>query len=196
MSPGIAGTVRVVAGRHRGRRIEVPRRCVRPTQERVRAALFDMLSHNAWSPAAGPLPRGARVLDAFAGSGALGIEALSRGAAEACFLETDAGARATLGRNIDQLGEAAHTVVLARDATAPGARPDGPPFALALVDAPYGSGSTAPCLAALAASDWLVPGAVAAVELDAGTAFAPPDGFAVTARRRHGRTQLVFLRRV
>ena len=185
------GTIRIIAGRHRGRRIAVPADGVRPTSERVREAMFNVLAHNSWRGAT--LPAGARVLDAFAGTGALGLEALSRGAAEVMFFETDARIRKALGRTIDELDETARAFVLPRDATKPGAPIAKQRFDLMLVDAPYGSGLGAQALAACAGAAWLNDGAVAVVELDSRDAFEAPAGFAVALDRSYGRTRLVFL---
>ncbi len=186
--------MRVVAGRHRGRRLEAPPgRAVRPTADRLRETLFDVLAHNAYGPGGETLPEGARVLDAFAGSGALGFEALSRGAARATFLENDAKALATLRRNAATLGETERVEILARDATHPG--PAVGPHALAVLDPPYGAGLAAPALTALAQGGWLLDGALCVVELAARDAFIAPAGFAPIDQRRHGTTRILFLRR-
>lgn len=184
--------MRVVAGRHRGRRLDAPTgRAVRPTGERVREALFDILAHNAYGPGGMPLPRGARVVDAFAGSGALGFEALSRGAVHVTFVENDAAAAGFLRRNAALLGEEDAVDVLARNATRPGPAAAG--CALAFLDPPYGSSLAAPALAELAHMGWLLADALAVVELAAKEAFAPPTGFTVIDERRYGASRLVFL---
>jgi len=181
--------VRIVAGRHRGRKLAAPSgRAVRPTTDRTREALFNILNHAAF--AAG-LPQAPAVLDAFAGSGALGLEALSRGAARVTFLEQDRTAAGLIAQNIRTLGEQGRAVVLHRDATQPGPAPEA--FDLVLLDAPYNSGLSAPALAALAAGGWLTPRALAVAELAAGEDFAVAPGFWECDRRRYGRAQLVFL---
>lgn len=195
MSARHPGSIRVVSGLHRNRKLVVPPG-IRPTSSRVREALFDVLAHNPWSPSGDPLPQGARVVDAFAGSGALGIEALSRGAEEVVFLELDSDARAALRRNVGALDEASRATVLPRSAAAPGVRPIELPVGLVIADAPYGSGLAALSLAALAEAGWLAPRAVAAVELDAREEFAPPEGFAAVDDRRYGRTRMLFLQRL
>ena len=194
MNDPTPGTVRVAAGRHRGRKLVVPGLAgVRPTPARVREALFDILGHREWAAMGGPLPGGARVLDLFAGSGALGLEALSRGAREVLFVESERGARDAINRNIGVLGEQGRAFVLPRDALRPGARPGQAAFALVLADPPYGSGLVAPALSALVREKWLAKHAVAVAELDAREDFAPPEGFAPADERRYGDTRLVFL---
>ena len=188
------GTVRIAAGLHRGRKLAVPQLDgVRPTPARVREALFDILAHREWAVAGGPLPAGARVLDLFAGSGALGLEALSRGAREVLFVERERGARDAIHRNIATLGEESRAFILPRDALRPGARLGQAPFELVLADPPYRSGLAAPALAALVREHWLAPRAVAVAELDAREDFVPPAGFESIDERRYGDTRLVFL---
>ena len=185
--------MRIVAGKHRGRRIEAPAgRDLRPTSDRVREALFNLLAHNPWGPGDAPLPRGARVLDAFAGTGALGLEALSRGAVHVTFLETAEAALRCLARNVRGLEAEEDCDVSRRDATRPGPAPGA--CALALLDPPYRSGLAAPALAELARMGWLARGAVCAVELAAKELFEPPDGFEPLDDRRYGATRIVMLR--
>jgi 16S rRNA (guanine966-N2)-methyltransferase len=202
--------IRIVAGRWKGRKLLVPPgRATRPTSDRARQALFDMLMH---APFAGRAAvEGARVLDAFAGTGALGIEALSRGAAEAVFIENDAAALAALRANIAGLAGVA-AQVLAADATDPPA----PSFAvtLAFLDPPYGQGLATRALAALVARGWFAEGALVCVEtardeeLVCGTAPPPRDGvggrrashealppnFSLLDDRAHGKARLRTLR--
>ena len=180
--------IRVIAGRWKGRRLSVPDgQATRPTSDRARQALFDVLMH---APFAGRAAvEGALVLDAFAGTGALGIEALSRGAARAAFLENDPAALTALRRNLS--GLEAPTQVFAADAT----RPPKAPFAatLAFLDAPYRAGLSEAALTALAASGWLAPGALVAVE----TARDEPldlSGFDTLDDRAHGKARLRLLR--
>ncbi len=185
------GFIRIGGGVHRGRRIPVPPGEVRPTSDKVRAALFNILGHRDWDDI-GPLPRGANVLDAFAGSGALGIEALSRGATEALFLENDSRVRKALEATLTEIDEIQRAYVLPRDATRPGALPGSKRFGLVLADAPYGSGLGAKALAEVAREGWLLPSAVAVLELDAKEEVAPPAGFTPIEDRRYGGTRLVF----
>ncbi len=189
--------MRIVAGRHRGRRLVAPEGLdVRPTGERAREALFDILSSGRLSEGKNTLA-GAVVLDAFAGSGALGLEALSRGAAHVVFMENHAPALAALERNIASLDEGERTQVLRCDVLRP-PRPTGPVGTagcdLALLDPPYNQGLAAPALSALAAAGWLAPGALVSVELMAKEPFAPPAGFAPLETRKYGKARLELLR--
>ncbi|HEX5452923.1 MAG TPA: 16S rRNA (guanine(966)-N(2))-methyltransferase RsmD [Stellaceae bacterium] len=186
--------MRIIGGSHRGRRLLAPAgEAVRPTGERAREALFDILSHG--SLAASGLPfAGKTVLDAFAGTGAFGLEALSRGAAAAVFIDNSREALAALRRNIQALGEEDRTQIVAGDATRPPRA--GIACALAFLDPPYKSGLAAPALTALAAAGWLTPDALAVVELAAREALAPPAGFRLVDERVYGAARLVFLRRI
>jgi 16S rRNA (guanine966-N2)-methyltransferase len=182
--------VRIVGGRHRGRALAAPPgAAVRPTGDRAREALFNVLTHGSF---AAPW-RDAAVLDAFAGTGALGLEALSRGAAEAWFIESDRAALAALRRNVATLGEEARAHILAGDATRP--PPARRAVAAVFLDPPYRSGLAAPALAALAAAGWLAADAVATVEVGAKEAFEPPPGFERVDERRYGAARLLVLRR-
>jgi 16S rRNA (guanine966-N2)-methyltransferase len=182
--------MRIVGGRHRGRALAAPRgEAVRPTSDRAREALFNILGHGAFATPFRDKP----VLDAFAGTGALGLEALSRGAARATFIESDRAALEALRRNVAALGEADRAQIIAGDATRP--PPASAPVALAFLDPPYRSGLAGPALAALAAAGWLGPGALAAVEVAAKEDFAPPPGFERLDDRRYGAARLLILRR-
>ncbi|HEX3881540.1 MAG TPA: 16S rRNA (guanine(966)-N(2))-methyltransferase RsmD [Stellaceae bacterium] len=185
--------MRIVGGRHRGRRLVAPEGdSVRPTSDRAREALFNILSHGNLAVRGLPFA-GLPVVDAFAGTGALGLEALSRGASEAAFIENDRDALAALRRNIATLGEDDRAQILRGDAT----RPPLAPFqgAVAFLDPPYGSGLAAASLTALAASRWLLPNALAVVEIAAAEQLDPPEGFALLDTRVYGAARLVFLRR-
>jgi 16S rRNA (guanine966-N2)-methyltransferase len=133
------------------------------------------------------------VVDAFAGTGAFGLEALSRGAAEAYFLENARPALDALRHNIDALGETARAHVRAADATRPPPAPK--PASLAFLDPPYGSGLAPAAVAALAAARWLAPEALVIVEISAKEDFAAPAGFEPVDDRRYGAARLVFLKR-
>ena len=185
--------MRIVAGSQRGRRIVAPPgRAVRPTADRVREALFNVLAHNDWGPGPEPLPRGATVADAFAGSGALGLEALSRGAARVSFLENDEAVLDVLRQNVAACGVADAALILRCDATRPGrARA---PCSLAFLDPPYRSGLAAPALESMARGGWFADGAVVVVELSAKEPFSPPAGFTPLDERRYGATRIVVLR--
>ena len=185
--------MRIAAGALRGRRVSAPPgAAVRPTGARLRRAIFDVLAHN---PAfAGRPVAGAAAVDAFAGAGTLGLEALSRGAARIRFIDRDRRALAALRANAAALGVAERVEAYARDATAPGPAPA--PADFAFLDPPWDSGLAAPALAALAANGWLAPGAVAALEHPAARPPAPPEGFETVLVRRHGRGAATFLRRI
>jgi len=184
--------MRIVAGRHRGRHLLAPPgETVRPTSDRAREALFNILSHGKLAADGVPFADAA-VLDAFAGTGALGLEALSRGAAAAVFIERHQEVLAILRKNIAALGEDTRARVLPGDATRPPrAHSD---CAVAFLDPPYRSGLAAPASAALAAAGWLAPDALAVVELAAREHFVPPQGFALIDERVYGAARLVFLR--
>src|ERR1700731_933329 len=151
--------MRIVAGRHRGRRLLAPPgETVRPTSDRAREALFNILSHGQLAAEGIPFA-GAAVVDAFAGTGAVGLEALSRGAAEAAFIERDREARATLRRNIAMLGEDGHSRSVPGGATRPPPAPSA--HTPAFLHPPYRSGLAAAALTALDAAGWFTPDALA-----------------------------------
>jgi 16S rRNA (guanine966-N2)-methyltransferase len=185
--------MRIVGGRHRGRRLVAPPGdSVRPTSDRAREALFNILTHGALAVRGSPFA-GLPVIDAFAGTGAVGLEALSRGASEAAFIENGRDALIALRRNIVTLGEDDRVKIVRGDAT----RPPLAPFqgAVAFLDPPYGSGLAGPALSALAAARWLLPNALAVVEIAAEEGWDPPDGFALADVRVYGAAKLMFLRR-
>ncbi len=190
--------MRIVGGRHRGRRLEAPDGlAVRPTADRTRESIFNILTQGklAWrrpgTAAANPL-EGARVLDAFAGTGALGLEALSRGAGAAIFMEDHATALAVCRRNIRSLGEDARGRALHCDVLRP-PRAEAP-CELVLMDPPYNQGLGPPALSALQAAGWLAPNALTVVELMAGEPFDPATGFEILDERKYGKARVVFLR--
>jgi 16S rRNA (guanine966-N2)-methyltransferase len=184
--------MRIIAGRHRGRTLVAPEGdAVRPTSDRAREALFNILAHGDLA-ANGPPYAGATVLDAFAGTGAFGLEALSRGAAAAIFLEKSRPALAALRRNVSALGEEGRSSVIISDATAPPKAPAA--TSLAFLDPPYGKGLAAPALAALAQAGFLAAGALAVVEIAARETLIPPAGFTSLDERQYGVAKLMFLR--
>lgn len=186
--------MRIVGGRLKGRRLVAPPGLdVRPTSERMRESLFDILAHAPWTAGEGLALEKAVVLDAFAGTGALGLEALSRGAVRAHLFDSDRHALAALRRNIETLGETGRCRVLAADATRPPPAPE--PVGLAFFDPPYGSDLAAPALTALAGRGWLETGTLCVVETDARNAMVTPEGFEMIDARRYSRTALLFLRR-
>ncbi len=182
--------MRIAAGSRRGARLAAPPgRDTRPTAARTRQALFDMLDGGRF----GDPYRGRLAVDAFAGAGALGLEALSRGASRAVFLERAPAALAALRRNIRALGFEDRAEVVAGDATRPRRRAPCP-AGLVLLDPPYGSGLAAPCLEALRERGWIGPETLAAVELAAGEAADLPARFEILEERRHGAARLAFAR--
>jgi 16S rRNA (guanine966-N2)-methyltransferase len=179
--------MRIVAGRHKGRRLTAPDgRVARPTADRVRQALFDILMHSDLVEMDGAL-----VLDAFAGTGALGLEALSRGASHAVFLERDRRSLDALNANIAALNEQGRTKVMSGDATRPPKSLHA--CTLAFLDPPYGQDLAGPCLAALAAGGWLAPEALVVLEVAADEAFTPPTAFELADERERGPARLIFL---
>ena len=183
--------MRIVAGKFRGAQIEAPKGLgTRPTSDRVRQALFNVLEHGA--------PRfdfdGARVLDLFAGSGALGLEALSRGARYCLFIEEDAAARAAIRRNVEALGLTGVTKIWRRDATKLGEAGALQPFQLVFCDPPYGKGLGERALAEAVNRGWAEQGAVAVLEERADADVAWPGGCEEIDRRRYGDTQIVIAR--
>ena len=185
--------MRIVAGNHRGRRLAAPAgRTVRPTADRVRESLFNVLAHNDWGPGDAPLPRDIHVVDAFAGTGALGLEALSRGAAQVTFLENDDAVLDVLRQNIAALDAAHETLILRCDATRPGRART--PAALVFLDPPYRAGLAAPTLEAMARGGWFDDNAMVVVELSIKEKFELPPGFEPLDDRHYATTRIVFLR--
>jgi 16S rRNA (guanine966-N2)-methyltransferase len=182
--------MRIVGGRLRGRALAAPKsQAVRPTADRLREALFNVLIHAYGDPITG-----ARVLDLFAGTGALGLEALSRGAAFALFVEQGAEARALIRENVAALGLGGATRIFRRDATRLGAAYPVEPFSLAFLDPPYGQGLAEPALAAARSGGWLAPDALVVVEEAAKAGFSAPAGFEELERRVYDDTALIVLR--
>jgi 16S rRNA (guanine966-N2)-methyltransferase len=183
--------MRIVGGRFRGRALAAPRHeGLRPTADRVRESLFNILEHGAADFAL----EGARVIDLFAGTGALGFEALSRGAAFALFVEESPEARALIRDTIEALQLTGQTRIFRRDATDLGPAGTMAPFSLAFLDPPYGRGLGERALTALSDGGWLMPGALAVLEEHADAAIALPEGFEEIDRRTWGDTQALFAR--
>jgi 16S rRNA (guanine966-N2)-methyltransferase len=182
--------MRIVGGRFRGRALAAPRtRDIRPTSDRLRESLFNILGHAYGDPVTG-----ARVLDLFAGTGAFGLEAMSRGAAFALFVDDGAEARALIRENVAALGLGGTTKILRRDATKLGAAYPIEPFSLVFLDPPYGRGLAASALSAARGGGWIAPDALIVVEEAADARFVAPDGFMEIERRRYDATELVFLK--
>jgi 16S rRNA (guanine966-N2)-methyltransferase len=181
--------MRIVGGQHRGRTLAAPRgNEIRPTSDRLRESLFNILAHAYGDPVTG-----ARVLDLFAGTGALGLEAMSRGAAFALFVDEGAEARALIRENVAALGLGGATKIFRRDAANLGAAHPIEPFSLVFLDPPYGRGLAEKALASARTGGWLAPGALIVVEEAADAAFTAPEGFIEIERRRYDDTELVFL---
>lgn len=184
--------MRIVGGAHRGRALATPQHeGLRPTADRVRESLFNILAHGI------DVFRleGARVIDLFAGTGALGLEALSRGAAYCLFVDTDSDARALQRRNIEAFGLTGVTKIWRRDATDLGPAGNMQPFQLAFLDPPYGQGLGDTALASLVAGKWLAPGGVAVVEERKGVRVTPPPGLVEIDRRTYGDTEIAVFKR-
>jgi len=182
--------MRIVGGRLRGRALVAPKsQAIRPTADRLREALFNILVHAYGDPVSG-----ARVLDLFAGTGALGLEALSRGATFALFVDDGAEARALLRVIVAALGLGGVSRIFRRNAAKLGAAHPLAPFSLAFLDPPYARSLAEQALASARAGGWLVPGALAVVEEAASATFAAPEGFEELERRRYDDTALIVLR--
>jgi len=189
--------MRIVGGAYRGRALATPPGlATRPTSDRAREAIFNVLAHAPWSPGLD----GVRVIDLFAGSGALGLEALSRGAAFCLFVETEAAARGVIRDNAEALGVKGElfgrTRIHRRDATDLGQRPgaDGPAFDLAFLDPPYGKGLGERAIASLAGGDWLTKEAIVVFERGADDVLGDIPGFEVLDERRYGAAKVLFAR--
>ena len=182
--------MRVVGGRLKGRNLVSPSsREIRPTADRLRESVFNILVHAYDNPV-----QGVRVLDLFAGTGALGIEAISRGATFGLFIDNGAEARALLRNNVEALGLGGVTKVFRRDATNLGPAHPLEPFALVFLDPPYGKGLAEMALASLRDGGWLTPDALLVVEEAKAADFARPDGFEELERRVYDDTEFVILR--
>ncbi|AWD21728.1 16S rRNA (guanine(966)-N(2))-methyltransferase RsmD [Pseudogemmobacter blasticus] len=184
--------MRIIGGARRGLLLaEVgegdPAAHLRPTSDRVREAIFNLLINGAGE---NPLP-GARVLDLFAGTGALGLEALSRGAARVAFVDDGAKARALLRANIEKMQAMGTTDVWRRDATRLGPN-RGPGYSLVFLDPPYHKGLGEAALASAIEGGWLAPGAV--IVWEEGTPPQPPDGFTRLDQRKYGDTLVTLLK--
>src|SRR5258708_24657465 len=171
--------MRVVGGRLKGRTLAAPSsREIRPTADRLRESLFNILIHVYDDPI-----QGARVLDLFAGTGALGIEAISRGAKFALFVDNGTEARALLRNNVEALGLGGVTKVFRRDATHLGPAHPVEPFSLVFLDPPYAKKLAEKALASLRDGGWLMPSALLVVEEAKAAAFAAPERYQELARR-------------
>jgi 16S rRNA (guanine966-N2)-methyltransferase len=183
--------MRIVAGRWRGRALQAPAGAgTRPTADRVRQGLFDALWHAPWA-GRGAI-EDAVVLDAFAGTGALGLEALSRGAARAVFMERDRAALGALRANIAALKAEDEARVVAADVLRPPRAEQ--PCGLLFLDPPYGKELGPAALKALGGAGWIAPGALACLEVGRDEAVPPLPGWEVVAEREQGAARMLVLR--
>lgn len=183
--------MRIVGGRLKGRALVTPDgRGTRPTSDRARESVFNILEHAPWAPGL----EGRRAIDLFAGSGALGLEAISRGAAFCLFVETDAAARGAIRQNIEALGLFGETRLHRRDATDLGMKPAGlaEPFDLAFLDPPYHSGLGQRALALLGRGGWISQDALVVFECAADETPETP-GFVARDTRTWGAAKVLFL---
>lgn len=188
--------MRITGGVLGGRNLYTPEdRRVRPTADKVRQAIFNILRHHAFS--GGFELQDARAIDLFAGTGALGIEAISQGAQYCLFVDDSADSRALVRENIEALQLTGASKIWRRDATQLGPMGSGAggPFELAFLDPPYRKDLVGPALAALIDGEWLKPGAVAVVETAAEEDTPPHDGFVLCDERMYGETRVQFLER-
>ena len=192
--------MRIVGGSLKGRTLKAPPRNsqkgleLRPTADRVRESLFNVLAHGA----GGVDLEGLTVIDVFAGTGALGLEAMSRGAGHGVFIDNDRAALALARKNAGALGLGRKVILLKLDAARlpPPPRAAKTPGGLAFLDPPYEQGLVPLALLGLVAKGWLVEGAVAVAEVASKEALEPPKEFEIFDERPYGAARLVFLRKV
>jgi len=183
--------VRIVGGKYRGKALAGPKsKAIRPTGDRLRETIFNILAHG-YDDACD----GAQVLDLFAGTGALGLEAMSRGAASALFIEQAPESRALIRRNIEALGLTGVTKLFRRDATRLGTAGNLGGFDIVFADPPYGQGLAEVALASALQGGWISDQAICVIEEKVGVAFEPPAGLVALETRIVGESQVVFLRR-
>lgn len=182
--------MRIVGGKFRGKALTSPKgQATRPTSDRLREAMFNILEHSHGDPVSG-----ARVLDLFAGTGALGIEALSRGARSALFVDDAIQARSVIRGNLEALGIMGLARISKRDVSHLGPANAQGGFTLAFADPPYGKGLADKALTALQRGKWLADGALVVIEETKGVDIAVPDGFSIEETRTYGDTQVMFVR--
>ncbi len=182
--------MRITSGELRGRPIQAPPgQDTRPTSDRTRQAVFNILEHAAWSPGVD----GARVIDLFAGSGAMGLEALSHGAAWCQFFDTAQPALLAIRANVQAFRLAERCSILNRDAARLPRRPDDEPYDLAFLDPPYGKGLGEAALAALKAGDWMAPDGLIVLERAAAEPELWAPGHEILDQRRYGVASVLFL---
>lgn len=180
--------MRIVGGEFRGRALETPRSsAIRPTSDRTREAVFNVIAHTYPDRL-----EGARVLDLFAGTGALGLEAISRGASHCLFIEETAEGRGLIRTNVEAFGLQGRTKIFRRDAASLGKAGTIAPFNLVFADPPYGKGLAERAIAEAIAGGWLLPNALVIVEEAASSPFNPPAELSVADRRDYGDTTVTF----
>jgi 16S rRNA (guanine966-N2)-methyltransferase len=181
--------LRIIAGKFRGKTLTPPSDfAIRPTADRVRESVFNILMSRI-----GPNLDGLRVLDLFAGTGALGLEALSRGAASVVFVDTGADARGLIRDHVEAFGAGGVTKLLRRDATDLGVAGTMGPMDLVFLDPPYGKGLGEQALGSLRDGKWLAPDAILVFEESTDVALTLPHGFVLDDRREYGAAAVHFL---
>jgi 16S rRNA (guanine966-N2)-methyltransferase len=191
--------MRIIGGRFRGKLLATPSdQRVRPTGDRVREALFNILAHGDFGRSGPSLPIDARVLDLYAGTGALGLEALSRGARNVAFVDDHADSRALIRRNVDALQATGLTRIMRRDARdlgpIPAGNQAGGPFDLIFLDPPYGQDLVAPTIAQAVTGGWFAQGAVIVAETELTAKVPPIDGIEPVQSREYGETRVMIFR--
>lgn len=186
--------MRIVGGTVRGKKLALPTdKRIRPTAERTREALFNILGHGSeFRTDHGPLPLNARVMDAFCGTGALGLEALSRGAKEVIFMDNHTGSLKLARENVNTLGFNRQASLMPQDATT--CRRGGPPVDLLLMDPPYNKDLAIPALENLLATNWIATGTTVVIELAAKEDIEIPAAFNLLDERKYGAARLLFLK--
>ncbi|PHQ70843.1 MAG: 16S rRNA (guanine(966)-N(2))-methyltransferase RsmD [Sneathiella sp.] len=186
--------MRIVGGEFRGKKLILPDDTrIRPTSDRTREALFNILGHDShFRTPQGALPLGARVLDIFAGTGALGLEALSRGAAHVTFIDNHPDSLKLIRENVSAIGAARQADVLSRNGSNPGRA--GATYDLILMDPPYNEGLAPQCISALKAGGWMSSSTVIVIELAAKETFDLPPDMVTIKERKYGAARLIFLK--
>ena len=185
--------MRITAGKFKGRALTPPRdSAIRPTSDKVRQAVFNILEHRDFGfPFA---LEGARIVDLFAGTGALGLEALSRGARYCLFVDDAAASRALIRENVEALGLTGASKIWRRDAAHLGALDTLQPFDLAFLDPPYRKDLIQPALAGLRDGGWLKAPALVVAEMAEEESLPSTEGYEVMDDRTHGDTRVVILK--
>jgi len=184
--------VRIVGGKHKGRTLQAPTgQNIRPTSDRAREGIFNILAHSIDWKGFEDIP----VLDVFAGTGALGLEAMSRGASSGVFIDNEVSALQCIRANAGTLSEARNILTLKLDATRlfPPPLAAHAPLALVFLDAPYGTRLSDPALLGLCHKGWIAPGGVVVVEISKDDYFTPPLEFSILEKRTYGAAQITFL---